>query len=342
VVDLWGGEADVATGRPYDEHTLQLVFSTSKGVTSICALMLAERGLLDFDAPVAKYWPEFAANGKDAITVRMLMSHTAGLAAIDEPLTIDEFLQWDPVVERLAAQPPNWPPGTARGYHSLTFGHLVGEVIRRASGDTVGAWVQRELAKPLGLDLWIGLPEQEEPRVAPLIDFPPSDELSEFLTAVITPGTMTHRSFMNPPIAVTWFNERPYRECELPAVNGITNARSLARLYAACIGTVDGVRVLTDATVEEARSEQSRGPDLVLIDRDEVANGLGFFLPDALSPMAGPGSFGHQGLGGSLGCASPELELAFGYVMNQCLDSSDVDVRTDNLIRAAIDCIHRT
>jgi CubicO group peptidase (beta-lactamase class C family) len=255
-------------------------------------------------------------------------------------LTLEEFLAWDPVVERLAAQPPNWDPGKERGYHAITFGFLVGEVIRRLTGDTVGDWLAREVAKPLALDLWIGLPPGLEPRVAPLLDFLPTEEISEFYTALLTPGTMTYRAFMNPGLAILTFNDPAMHSAELPAVNGITDARSLARLYAACIGPVDGIRLLDEATVDEARREQSRGPDLVLVDRDEVANGLGFMMPDDVVPMAGAGSFGHPGLGGSIAFANPELDLAFGYVMDQCLDfGPHRDPRSADLAEAVVRCL---
>jgi CubicO group peptidase (beta-lactamase class C family) len=340
VVDLWGGVADTETGRAYGPDTLQLVFSTTKGLTAICAHLLSERGLLDIESPVARYWPEFAANGKDAITVAQLLSHTAGMAAIDEPTTVEEFLAWGPVIERLGAQSPNWDPGTARGYHAITFGNLVGEVIRRVSGVSPGRFVANDVAGPLELDFFVGLPEAEEARVAPLIDFAATEEVSAFFTALLTPGTMTHRAFLNPPILITTFNERPFHVAELPAVNGITTARSLAKLYASCVGDVDGVRLLSSSTVESAIKEQYFGPDLVLVDRDPFPNALGFMLSEPLMPMIGPGSFGHPGLGGSLGFGHLGHEIGFGYVMNQCIDfNGNTDPRTTGLSEALLSCL---
>ncbi|MEY2452459.1 MAG: hypothetical protein QOD92_2033 [Acidimicrobiaceae bacterium] len=340
VVDLWGGVAEAETARPYGPDTLQLVFSTTKGITTMGALLLSERGLLDVDQPVAQYWPEFAASGKDGITVRQLLSHTAGLAAIDEPTTVEEFLAWGPVIERLGAQPPNWEPGSARGYHAVTFGHLVGEVIHRVSGRSPGRFVADDIAGPLGADFFVGLPEGLEARVAPLIDFAVTDVVSEFFTALLTPGTMTHRAFLNPPILITTFNERAFHAAELPAVNGITTARSLARLYAACVGEVDGVRLLAAPTVEAATKEQYFGPDLVLVDREPFPNGLGFMLHEPMNPMIGPGSFGHPGLGGSLGFGHLGHEIGFGYVMNQCIDfNGEPDPRTVGLSEALLSCL---
>src|SRR5688572_29339414 len=169
VVDIWGGTADVKTSRPYAEDTLQLVFSTTKGATAMCANLLIERGLLDVDAPVAQYWPEFAQNGKENIPVRMLLNHQAGLYTVDTAPAYADTLRWDPIIEALAAQKPLWEPGTAHGYHALTYGWLVGEVVRRITGKSIGAFFQEEFAKPLGIEFWIGLPKEQHERVAPLV-----------------------------------------------------------------------------------------------------------------------------------------------------------------------------
>jgi CubicO group peptidase (beta-lactamase class C family) len=171
VVDLWGGTADPSTGRPWEEDSIVLVFSTTKGATALCANVLAERGALEVDAPVVRYWPEFAQGGKAEIPVRYLLSHQAGLAWIDGEMSLDEALSWDPVVAALARQTPNWDPGTRHGYHATTYGWLVGEVIRRITGTSVGSFFRTEIAEPLGLDFWIGLPEAEERRVVPVIPF---------------------------------------------------------------------------------------------------------------------------------------------------------------------------
>ena len=339
VVHLWGGVADPATGAPYTDDTLQLVFSTTKGATALCAHLLAQRGHLDLDAPVADYWPDFAAQGKERILVRWLLSHRAGLCAIAEPISIEDFLAWTPVVRRLASQSPLWEPNRAHGYHAVTFGHLVGEVVRCVTGRSLGRFLLDEVCTPLGIEFHVGLPATEEHRVSPLIDFEFSlqagAEIDPMFTALLTPGTMTNRAFSNPPLLVPLFNRTDVRAAEIPAANGITNARSLARMYASMAGEVDGVRILDDAQVDDARMIQSEGPDLVLVaGPNRIASG--WFLPDELSPMLGEGSFGHSGLGGSLGCVLPEEELAFGYVMNRCRADADGDPRTRALLAATM------
>ena len=340
VVDLWGGLADAATGRPYDRDTLQLVFSTTKGATALCCHMLAERGELDLDAPVARYWPEFRAAGKDRLPVRWLLTHQAGLPALDRPVTVEDLCAWDPVVDMLAAQAPLWEPGTAFGYHARTYGFLVGEVIRRVTGHTVGAFFAKEVAAPLDLDFFIGLPEEEEARVAPLLEYLPPEpgaEADPFLAAVADPSTLAHRVFMNPALPVPVVNSRAWHAAEIPSSNGICTAASLSRMYAACIGDVDGVRLLSEETMEAARAEQVRGLDAVIL--EETAFATGFMVPTPHGPMAGPGSFGHPGLGGSLGFAHPETGVAFGYVMNQMQAHEAGDPRPGLLVEAVMSCI---
>ena len=329
VVDIWGG-----TYRP---ETLQMVMSSTKGVVAVAAHMLAQEGRLDFDAPVTRYWPEFAAEGKGDMPVRWLFSHRAGLAAIDRALTIDDVYAWRPVAEALAAQRPLWEPNTGHGYHVGTYGWLAGEVIRRVTGDSVGAFVAERIGAPLGLDLWIGLPEREEGRVAPIIAPPPPPAGTGpdvFAARMSDPTTLLYRAFANPPLPVSVFNERAFRAAEVPAANGITNARSLARVYAACIGDVDGVRLLRPETLAGATSVQSAGEDLVL--GYETRYATGFQLSFPFRPMAGDGSFGHYGMGGSVGFAHPGRGIAFAYVMDQMLPSGGVDPRTKSLVDAVV------
>ncbi|MEJ7582813.1 MAG: serine hydrolase domain-containing protein [Acidimicrobiales bacterium] len=342
VVHLWGGRADLASGAPYTQDTLQLVFSTTKGATALCAHLLVQRGVLDLDAPVAEYWPEFGVQGKERIRVRWLLSHRAGMCAWVDPITIEDFLAWDPAVRGLAAQAPLWEPDTAHGYHAVTFGHLVGEVVRRVSGRTLGTFLADEVCAPLGIEFHVGLPASEEHRVAPLIDFDfgaaPEGGVDPMFLALLTPGTMTNLAFTNPVLLVPRFNEPDVHAAEIPAANGITNAHSLARMYASMAGEVNGVRLLESTQVEEARKIQSDGDDLVLVAAPtRIASG--WFLPDALGPMLGEGSFGHSGLGGSLGCVLPEEELAFGYVMNRCRADADGDPRTRALLAATLSCL---
>ena len=348
VVDLWGGIADQTTGRPWAEDTLQLVFSTTKGATAACAHLLAQRGELDFDAPVSEYWPEFKAAGKDELPVRWLLSHRGGLPVVDGALSPEEALAWDPIVDALAAQRPLWEPGTAHGYHALTYGWLVGEVVRRISGKSLGRFFADEIAAPLDLEFWIGLPPEQEPRVSRLIEFQTlglasaqgldtsnlsslPEPVRELATAFLDPNSVTNRALnvTTPPLN---YNSREVHAAEVPAANGICTARSLARFYAGLIGEVDGVRILTPEAVATATVEQSAGRDEVLIVPTRF--GLGYFLPSSFSPMAGPASFGHAGAGGSLGFADPDTGVAFGYVMNKMQANLAGDARTLTLIAA--------
>jgi CubicO group peptidase (beta-lactamase class C family) len=340
VVDLWGGVADPVTGRAWTQDTLQLVYSTTKGVVTTAAHMLAERGELDLDAPVADYWPEFAAAGKAEIPVRQLLSHRAGLVRLDQPVPLADALAWHPMVAALAAQAPGWPPGTAHGYHLRTFGWLVGEVIRRVSGRTPGRFVAEEIAGPLGLDFFIGLPAAARPRVSRLVEPPISDvsalppdsvpaEFRGYLAALADPNSLMNSPLTDP--ATVDFNAAEVQAAEIPASNGIGSARSLARMYAALIGEVDGVRLLRPATVAAATVEQSQGIDRTLMLPSRF--GTGYMLPQPSVPLGGPRAFGHNGRGGSLAFADPDRGLAFAYVMNHII-AGGVDQRAANLVAA--------
>jgi CubicO group peptidase (beta-lactamase class C family) len=340
VVDLRGGLTTPGGPRSYDADTLQMVMSSTKGVVAVAAHILAQEGKLDFDAPVVQYWPEFAAEGKSEMPVRWLFSHRAGLAAIDRPLTIEDVYAWTPIVDALAAQKPLWEPNTAHGYHVGTYGWLAGEIVRRVAGVPVGQFVAERIARPLGLDLWIGLPETMEERVAPMLAPPPpapGTQIDIFTARLLDPSTLLHRAFVNPPLPAPVFNERAFHAAEIPAANGITNARSLARMYAACIGEVEGVRLLEPSTLEAATAGQSAGEDLVL--GYETRYATGFQLSFPFRPMAGEGSFGHYGMGGSVGFADPSRGIAFAYVMNQMLPSGGVDPRTRSLVEALLGCL---
>jgi CubicO group peptidase (beta-lactamase class C family) len=339
VVDLWGGVADPATGRPYDDHTLQLVFSTTKGATALCVALLAQRGEIDYDAKVADYWPEFAAAGKGEIPVRVLMSHRAGLPVIDRTLTADEVFAWTPLAEALAAQAPVWEPGTKHGYHAVTYGHLAGELVRRVSGKSLGAFFADEVAKPLGLDFWIGLPASEEPRVAPLVPSPPPPpEMQAMVAQFMGPDTLMGRALsLGGALGQSAgeemiFNTAAMHAAEIPAANGITNAASLSRMYAACVSEVDGIRLLTPETVAKVSETQTSGPDEVLM--LESTFGLGFMTSGLMTPMLGKSSIGHAGAGGSLGFADADSGVAFGYVMNQMQMNLAGDPRPAGLIDA--------
>ncbi|MFF3613095.1 serine hydrolase domain-containing protein [Streptomyces sp. NPDC002580] len=343
VVDLWGGIADPETGRPWTRDTLQLVYSATKGATATAAHMLAQRGALDLDAPVAKYWPEFAANGKADIPVRWLLSHQAGLIALDQPVPLDEALAWHPMAAALAAQRPQWTPGTVHGYHGRTWGWLVGEVIRRVSGRTPGRFFAEEIAAPLGLDFFIGLPAGERDRVSrmvyqrPAVDLTtvPAEsvpkELREQVAAWRDPESFSNRAYAVTDPAAIDFDSPEVQAAELPSSNGVGTARALARMYAALIGEVDGVRLLTLETLASATKEQAGGKDQVMLIPSRFSSG--YMLPTEANPMTSQSAFGHTGRGGSLGFADLEHGIAFGYVMNNIIGGVD-DVRAASLVAA--------
>ncbi len=340
VADLHAGIADHKTEAPWTEDTLALVFSTTKGAAAICIGMLAERGLLNYDEPVATYWPEFAAAGKTDITVGQVMSHQAGLIFAEPKLTLDEILKVTPIVETLGAQAPHWEPGTAHGYHALTYGWLAGEIVRRIDGRTIGTFFAEEVAGPLGLDFWIGLPESEEPRVSRLKDAPrPEGAELELMMKIAGAGTNGGRALtLDGAFAVGGaFNSRAVHASEIPAANGITNAPSLARMYAATIGEIDGVRLVGADTVDTMRTERVHGEDLCLVLPTRF--GYGFMLRNEFLPMLDDRSFGHYGAGGSLGFADPEAGVGFGYVMNQMGGGIAGDPRAVALIDATRDCL---
>lgn len=311
VVDLWCGQ-DKVNNRPYTRDTVTVIFSAAKGIVSTCLHMLAERGLVDIDAPVARYWPEFAANGKERIPVSSLLAHTSGLPWFppDTGIQMLGLVDWPRCTAALAALKPLWTPETAYQYHSATHGYLIGEIVRRVSGKSVGRFIADEIAKPLGLSLWIGLPLSEEGRVAPIFN----------------------SNFAGNPFL--WFmNLREVLAAEIPSGNGVSDARSLARMYAALIGEVDGVRLLRRETMERARAP--RTDSLPLAPYPAFLRGLyapafakelppplkqrfalGYELPYGSSPMLGAGSFGQPGMGGRIGFAHPESGTAVAYVCN--------------------------
>jgi CubicO group peptidase (beta-lactamase class C family) len=349
VVDLWGGVADPRTGRVWDRDTIGVVWSCTKGATALCAHMLVARGQLDLDAPVASYWPEFAAGGKAAITVKMLLTHQAGLAAFSEPIPEDGYCDWTLIADRLAAQAPLWPAGTRHGYHALTFGHLVGELVRRISGKSLGAFFRDEVARPLGLDLWIGLPEEHEARVAPTIPAAmpgPGDPIPTFYRAAMTdPSSLGARVLMNSGLALApgWIDSRIAHAAELPAFGGVGNARALAGMYRplALGGAVDGVRLVDDATLAAMAAVAAAGLDATLLVPTRWALGFGKSMDNA---ACAPGdqdgvilsddAFGHSGMGGSIGFADPRTGLSFGYTMNRQGIGIGLDQRAQSLIDA--------
>ncbi|MBG7700828.1 beta-lactamase family protein [Streptomyces sp. MC1] len=340
VVDLWAGTQDVDGTAPWQPGTAQIVRSATKGVAAAALLLLHQRGELDLDAPVGTYWPEYKAAGKEHTRVRDLLAHRAGVPVLDRPLTPAEAADPDLGAAAVAAQAPVWEPGTDHGYHAQTFSWLTGELLRRITGRPVGDWIADEIARPVGADLWLGLPESEHARVGRVgpVDAPetagglktrPKRAVAE---AYADPDSLTRRAFA----AITPLpdeNDPGYRAAALPASNGIATADGLARFYASLIGEVDGgVRLFTPETTELARTEESAGPDRVLVVGTRF--GLGHMLHGAASPLLSPGSFGHPGRGGALGFADPDTGVAFGYVTNGFRQSVTADPRAQALVRA--------
>jgi CubicO group peptidase (beta-lactamase class C family) len=339
VVDLWAGHTDAARTRPWTRDTIVNIASSTKGLTAICAHRLVDRGLLDLNAPVATYWPEFAQAGKAAIPVHFLLSHRAGLPAIDEPLPTEALYDWDRMTRALAAQKPWWEPGTKHGYHASTFGWLIGEVVRRITGKSLGTYWCEEVAEPLGIDCHIGLAAQHDSRVAEFIPIPPpppgEPDMEEELLK--NAGPMVQKAINNPPKTVADMNTPAWRRAEIPAGNAHTNARALARVFGALArgGEVDGVRVLSPESIERARTEQASGPDAVLFGMP-TRFGLGFSLPPEGIGIGGTSSaaFGSFGAGGSMALVDPETHVGFAYVMNQMHGGMPPDPRALRLIEA--------
>lgn len=315
VVDLWGGSADRARTRPWHRDTLVNVFSVGKPMVALCLLMLLERGHVGLDDLVAEHWPQFAAAGKGEVTVRMLLGHRAGLPGIKRPLPRSAMYDWPLMTSALEAEQPWWRPDDKHGYHVNTFGFLVGELVRRASGESAGAFFKAAIAQPLGADFHFGIGAEEDRRVAEFL-FP--EAAPDAIDAHATP--LLRSVYLNPP-GLSGFgtvNTRQWRAAEIPSANGHATARAVARIYSALAGggAIDGVRLLEAQTVALATREVSSGQDAVLARPSRF--GLGFQLTQPERPM-GPSlnSFGHFGAGGSLGFADPDNALAFAYTTSQ-------------------------
>jgi CubicO group peptidase (beta-lactamase class C family) len=316
VVDIWGGHADAAKTVPWGENTIVNIWSSTKTVTSLVGLMLADRGLIDLDATVATYWPEFAANGKQDVRVRHLLSHTSGVAGWQEPMTTDDLFDWDRCTSLLAAQAPWWEPGTASGYQALNYGFLVGELVRRTAGTTLKDFVREEIARPLGADFQIGATPQDADRIAELIPPPPFDIPFELLPE----DSPMRKTLTNPAPEASVALTTAWREADLGAVNGHANARSLVRMVSPISlgGTVNGVDVLSATTLERIFDVQSHGPDLVLAAPLKMGVGFGLSTPEVIPFLPADETVCFWGgWGGSMVVMNPARRTTAAYVMNK-------------------------
>jgi len=338
VVDLWGGAADAAQTRPWTPDAIVNVWSTTKGWLALAMHMLAGQGLLDFDAPVAKYWPEFAQKGKDTVLIRHLLTHTAGLPALSMKVPQDALYDWTWMTGSLEQSELFWKPGEQCGYHAGTFGWLNGEVLRRISGMSAGQYIRTQIAAPLKADVCVGLNTAEQALTAETI--PPSPLAYRiFRLALALRGRMALAAFSNPQRSPMLANTRRWRQAEIPSSNGHASARGLARIYTllAMGGEVDGVRLLSEAGVELASREQVHAKDVVV--GMPVRRTLGYMLPEGGPADPRPlTAFGHPGMGGSLGFADPSKRLAMGYVMNRMVFGPDM--RSAELSRAVYACLN--
>ncbi len=331
VVDLWAGAA-TPDGKPWAEDTIVNVYSTTKTMAATCVLVLADRGVVDLQAPVARYWPEFAQNGKQGVTVAHVMSHSAGLSGFDPPVpTPEQLYDWDGIVDRLAAQAPWWEPGSASGYHAITQGYLQGEIVRRVTGRSIGNFFREEIAEPLGADFHIGLDPKHDARVGELI--PPTAPLGAQAT---DPDSIAARTLGGTPLTGREPQTSEWRRAEIPAAGGIGNARSVARVHAAlaCGGSVDGVKIMSEAGVVRALEQQTRGTDLVL--GVPIVFGMGFGINDAAFPISpNPRAFFWGGWGGSLAIIDLDARVSIAYVMNR-MEADLLGDRRGGLIAMAV------
>src|SRR5947207_7655379 len=355
-VDMWGGSADPATNKPWVEDTITHVFSATKGATSLCAHMLIERGLLDLEAPVMRYWPEFGQAGKESIQVKMLLNHQSGVAAISEPVPPGGLYDWEFMVKALEKQEPFWKPGSMHGYHGFTFGWLVGEIIRRVSGKSLGTFFRQEVVEPLGLDFWMGLPETHEKRVAPIIPAEPPDPsgpVSPMLMAIAMDQSSLQAilmfntgGYMLPdPDGIFGFNTRDAHMAEFGSVGTLTNARGLAGMYAplangGSLNTVSLVSRDTVARMGAVSSASSLDASILLPTRFTL--GYAKSVDNRRVPLATENdslilseeAFGHPGFGGAIGFADPVANMSFGYAMNRMGQGIGLNARGQSLVDA--------
>ncbi|WDZ83604.1 serine hydrolase domain-containing protein [Micromonospora cathayae] len=341
VVDLYGGLADPRSGRPWTADTPAVVFSCTKGILAVCAYLLVQEGRLDLDAPVTRYWPEFGGHGKADVPVRWLFTHQSGLPALDRPFTLPEVLAWTPVVEAIEAQTPLWEPGTAHAYHPMTYGWLVGEVLRRITGRMPGVLVQDTLGGPLGLRTWLGLPAAERDTVAwmvaaPAEAGPPGEPMPDWVERAATMGGA--HAFPADDTGLVSFNDPAIQAAGLPGAGAVSTADGLARLYAACVSGVDGPPLLSTASVDDATVVRVRGRQFHGGPDAGQRWGTGFLLDSPPArPLLGTRSFGHDGAGGHLAFGDDRYGIGFGYVVNQM--GGSVDDRSNRLTAALRACL---
>jgi CubicO group peptidase (beta-lactamase class C family) len=335
VVDIWGGHLDEARTQPWQENTIVNVYSTTKTMSFLCAMLLAERGQLDFDANVADYWPEFAQNGKSDVKVWHIMDHAAGLSGTDEALVGDDLYDWQKVTDALAAQAPWWEPGTAIGYHALTQGYLIGEVVRRITGKTLGTFFAEEIAGPLDADFHIGVPETEFGRIGNLL--PPGEDAS--ISQDGDPNSIAVRTFRYPAASALESRTSGWRKAEIPAANGHGNARSVAKIHAVLAnkGEAHGVRLFSQDLATDVMRTRIEGTDMAL--QVPTAFGLGFGINKAklLAPNENVCYWG--GWGGSLALIDQDAGVSISYVMNKMFPGLVGDLRSFNLVQAIYEAL---
>jgi len=341
VLDIWAGFSDKDRQQGWAEDTLVNLFSCTKTFTAVCALQLVAEGKLDLDAPVARYWPEFAAAGKERISLRQILCHRAGLPALRELLPPEALYDWQVMTDALAGEAPWWTPGSAQGYAAITYGWLVGELIRRVEGRSAGQSIAARIVRLLGLDFYLGTPDSEFPRIAHVARGKGNlgdVSTQRLLKAMMTqPQSVSTRAFANPPSIMTSTNKPEWRRMEQPAANGHGNARTLASFFAALLDD----RLLPTELLAEMTCEHSQGEDLTLLTQTRFGLGCLLDQPDLPNATFGASAkaFGHPGAGGSIGFADPEHELSFGFVCNTLGPYILMDPRTQQLVRVLIDCL---
>ncbi len=335
LVDLWGGFQDEDRTKPWQKDNLVTVYSTTKGVAAFCIALAMEKGLLKYEEKVSTYWPEFSNNGKEDITVGMLMSHQAGICS-PETRKVDDYYNQNLMAEKLAGMTPIWEPGTASGYHSMTFGWLTSELILRVTGKSLGTFFREEVGDQHEIDFFIGLPESEDHRVAELVPFDiVRNENSEQQKIELTEAQKSQR---NSAGTLDIHNTKAWRQAEIPSANGQGNAGGLAKFYSLIVPEDNSIKLLKDDTVNQMTTMQIEGRDLVLA--VQVRWGVGFIL-NKHKVIYGPveSAFGHSGYGGSCAFGDPENKIGVSYVMNRMLDNFNADGRSIELINATYDCL---